>query len=154
MFISSWALKLNLLLWYLIKPTQVCTRYHPSSRYNFLQIDTPLSTSSKLGLVLVLFTLIPHDIARLLGHYNILSSLDLISVMQSTRSINLYMPPVRIIGLLLNVSCITSRLQQPIVCTLLGILSCLFMVSQMLIGLAVLMIKNPQVVTLYTFVIP
>ena len=32
------------------------------------------------------------------------------------------------------------------VCILLGILSCLFMVSQMLIGLAVLTIENPQVV--------
>jgi hypothetical protein len=57
-------------------------------------------------------------------------------------------------GLLLNVSCVTSRLQQPMVCTSLEILSCLFMVSQMLIGLAVLTITNPQVVTLCTLALP
>jgi hypothetical protein len=56
------------------------------------------------------------------------------------------MPPLRIIGLLLNAFCVTSRLQPLMVCTSLGILPCLFMVSQMLIGLVVLTIANPQVV--------
>ena len=106
-------------------------------------VDTPLSASSKLGLVPSILYSDPTWYHQIVGHYNVLPSLDLISIMQSTRYVNFYMPPLRIIGLLLNISCVTSRLHQPMVCTSLKILSYLFMVSQMLIGLAVLTIANP-----------
>jgi len=71
---------------------------------------------------------------------------------QSTKYVNFCMPLLRIIRLPLNVSCVTSKLQQPMVRTLLETLSWLFMVSQMLIGLTVLAIENTQVVILCTLV--
>ena len=117
-------------------------------------VDTPLSASSKLGLVPGTLYSDPTRYRQIIGALQYLTFTRPDICYAINKVCQFMHAPLRIIGLLLNVSCVTSRLQQPIVCTSLGILSCLFMVSQMLIGLAVLTIANPQVVTLCTLALP
>ena len=102
-------------------------------------------------LCLILFTLPQYTIDRLLAPFSTLLSLDLIFVIQSIRCVSLYMLLLRIIGLPLNASYVTFKLQSPMVCTLLGIPPCLFMVLLMLIRLTVLIIENPCVSWIYSY---
>ena len=96
---------------------------HQVGMTSYKSIDTPLSNSSKLEIML---GTLHSDSTR---YRQIIRALQYLTFtrpdisMQSTRYVNLCIPLLRIIGLSLNVSCVTSRLQKPMVCTLPGTLS-------------------------------